>query len=79
MVALIAANPGMHLRAHALTVLATCLPLGALAAVDHGFPNVAYTLPPPVAGVPQALFIKGPIAREQGGTAIVAWHGERMV
>lgn len=53
--------------AFALTCLAVALPQFASA---QGFPNVART---------EGELLAGPIAPEQGRTAIIAWHGDRIV
>ncbi len=51
----------------------------ALPAVDQGFPNVTQTLPPAAGdGMPLAKFIYGPIEPNQGRTAVVMWHGQRL-
>lgn len=57
-------------RALALATLATAVLLGATQAEGQDFPNVARTA---------GDLLAGPIAPEQGRTAIVAWHGGRIV
>ena len=53
-----------------LLVATSIIATAPMAAVSQGFPNVART---------PGQLLSGPIAPEQGRSAIVAWHGERIV
>jgi len=64
------APSGMR-QARALAFAFSCLALAAPhVALAQGFPNVART---------EGELLAGPVAPEQGRTAIVAWHGDRIV